>query len=219
MLLPASIAGELSGTDRLADCAGARSAPRHERAERQAGHGVADTAAHKRFAEVFAPHLVDAYRLARWLTGSRADADDIVQEASLRAFRGIAGFSGTNPRAWALTIVRNAAYSWLTRNRPAAVVLADDLGAEERDRIANLPSTREAGGSDDPEAALIAVGAAEEVRRHVAALPAPFAEVLVLREIHELSYNEIAAMLDVPVGTVMSRLARARRILLERSGP
>ena len=218
MLLPANVAGEWSGTDRLADFAGARSAPRHERAERQAGHGVADTAAHKRFAEVFAPHLVDAYRLARWLTGSRADADDIVQEASLRAFRGIAGFSGTNPRAWALTIVRNAAYSWLTRNRPAAVVLADDLGAEERDRIANLPSTREAGGND-PEAALIAADAAEEVRRHVAALPAPFAEVLVLREIHELSYNEIAAMLDVPVGTVMSRLARARRILLERSGP
>jgi len=178
---------------------------------------VAETAAHKQFAEVFLPHLVDAYRLARWLTGSRADADDIVQEASLRALRGIAGFSGANPRAWVLTIVRNAAYSWLTRNRPAAVVLADDLDQKERDRIANLPSTREAGG-DDPETTLIAAGAAEEVRRRVAALPAPYGEVLVLREIHELSYNEIAAMLDIPVGTVMSRLARARRILIEGSG-
>ncbi len=180
---------------------------------------MAETAAHKQFAKVFLPHLVDAYRLARWLTGSRADADDVVQEASLRALRGIAGFSGANPRAWVLTIVRNTAYSWLTRNRPAAVVLANDLGEEERDRIANLPSTAQAGGGDDPEAALIAAGTAEELRRHVAALPAPFAEVLVLREIHELSYNEIAAMLDLPVGTVMSRLARARRILIERSGP
>jgi len=178
---------------------------------------VAETAAHKQFAEVFLPHLVDAYRLARWLTGSRADADDIVQEASLRALRAIAAFSGANPRAWVLTIVRNAAYSWLTRNRPAAVVLADDLDQKERDRIANLPSTREAGG-DDPEPTLIAAGAAEEVLRRVAALPAPYGEVLVLREIHELSYNEIAAMLDIPVGTVMSRLARARRILIEGSG-
>jgi RNA polymerase sigma factor (sigma-70 family) len=208
------IAGEL---DRPANPTGERSAPRDGRAERQTGRGVADTAAHKQFAEVFLPHLVDAYRLARWLTGSRADADDIVQEASLRAYRGIGGFSGANARAWVLTIVRNAAYSWLTRNRPSAVVLAEDLDQGERDRIANLPSTREAGG-DDPEASLIAAGAAEEARRQVAALPAPFAEVLVLREIHELSYNEIAAMLDLPVGTVMSRLARARRILMERSG-
>ena len=94
---------------------------------------LVDTPAHRRFAEVFLPHLVDAYRLARWLAGSRADADDIVQEASLRAFRGIAGFAGANPRAWVLSIVRNAAYTWLARNRPAAVVLADDLDAAERE--------------------------------------------------------------------------------------
>ena len=118
-----------------------------------------------------------------------------------------------------LSIVRNAAYTWLARNRSAAVVvLADDLDQGERDRIDNLPSTREAGG-DDPETMLIAAGVADEVRQQVAALPAPYAEVLVLREIHELSYNEIATMLDIPIGTVMSRLARARRVLIERSGP
>jgi RNA polymerase sigma-70 factor (ECF subfamily) len=179
---------------------------------------LAEKSAHRQFAEVFLPHLVDAYRLARWLAGSRSDADDIVQEASLRAFRGIDGFTGANARAWVLTIVRNAAYTWMTRNRPAAVILADDLDQAERDRIADLPLTGQAAG-DDPEAALIAAGAAEEARQQVAALPAAFAEVLVLREIHELSYSEIAAMLDLPVGTVMSRLARARRMLIERSRP
>jgi RNA polymerase sigma factor (sigma-70 family) len=217
--MPASsMAGALSGPDRPINRAGEQSAPRRDGADNLAGRGLVDTAAHKQFAEVFLPHLVDAYRLARWLAGSRADADDIVQEASLRAFRGIGGFAGGNHRAWVLSIVRNAAYTWLTRNRSAAVVLADDLDQGERDRIDNLPSTREAGG-DDPEAMLIAAGAVDEVRQQVAALPAPYAEVLVLREIHELSYKEIAAMLDLPVGTVMSRLARARSILIERSGP
>jgi RNA polymerase sigma factor (sigma-70 family) len=215
--LAVSIAGELSGTDRPVNQAGERSAPRQDRVGNLAGRGLVDRAAHRQFAEVFLPHLVDAYRLARWLAGSRADADDIVQEASLRAFRGIGGFEGGNPRAWVLSIVRNVAYTWLTRNRSAAVVLADDLDQAERDRIANLPSSREAGG-DDPEAVLIAAGVADEVRQQVAALPAPYAEVLVLREIHELSYKEIAAMVDLPIGTVMSRLARARRMLVERSG-
>ena len=216
MSLQASIGRESSGTERPVGWIGERVAPRSDTTENLTGRGFVDRTAHKQFAAVFEPHLVEAYRLARWLTGSRADADDIVQEAALRAFRGIAGFSGTNPRAWVLTIVRDAAYTWLARNRPKVVVLADDLNDEERDRIANLPSTRESGG-DDPEATLIAAGAAEEVRRRVAALPTPFAEVLVLREIHELTYNEIAAMLNLPIGTVMSRLARARRLLLERS--
>jgi RNA polymerase sigma-70 factor (ECF subfamily) len=215
--LPTGIGREPSGTERPANWIGEQAAPRSESTENLRGRGFVDRTAHKQFAAVFEPHLVDAYRLARWLTGSRADADDIVQEAALRAFRGIAGFSGGNPRAWVLTIVRNAAYTWFARNRPKVVVLADDLDEQERDRIANLPSTRESGG-DDPEATLIAAGAAEEVRRRVAALPTPFAEVLVLREIHELSYSEIAAMLNLPIGTVMSRLARARRLLTERSG-
>src|SRR5262245_31847642 len=85
-----------------------------------------------RFASVVLPHLADAYALARWLTGDRADAEDVVQEACLRAFRGIGGFAGVNARAWLLTIVRHAAYTWLGKNRSAALVMVDDLEAVER---------------------------------------------------------------------------------------
>jgi RNA polymerase sigma-70 factor, ECF subfamily len=172
-----------------------------------------DPNAHRRFAEVFLPHLIEAYRLAHWLAGSRSDADDIVQEASLRAFRGISGFTGANSRAWVLSIVRNAAYMWITRNRRSAVVFVEDLDQAEREKIEGEPSSGEAAS----ERGLIAEGAAVEIRRRVAALPAVLAEVLILREINELSYNEIAATLDVPIGTVMSRLARARRALIESS--
>src|SRR5260370_33201684 len=85
-----------------------------------------------RFARVVTPHLADAYALARWLTGNRADAEDVVQEACLRAFRGIAGFAGVNARAWLLTIVRHAAYTWLGKNRSASLLVVDDLEAIER---------------------------------------------------------------------------------------
>src|SRR5882724_479287 len=91
-----------------------------------------DAQAQRRFAEVVVPHLDDAYGLARWLAGNAADAEDIVQEAAIRAFRAIAAFSGGSPRAWTLTIVRNCAYTWLTKNRPKAVVFTDDLEAAER---------------------------------------------------------------------------------------
>jgi RNA polymerase sigma factor (sigma-70 family) len=174
--------------------------------------------AHTRFAEVFLPHLVDAYRLARWLAGTQSDAEDIVQEASLRAFRGIAGFDGVNARAWTLTIVRNAAYTWLARNRKGAVVLSQDLNPAEQARI---EQSIEDEGMETPEAVLIAKNEAEGIRQRMAALPPPFREVLVLREIHQLSYDQIAAMIDAPIGTVMSRLARARRALtgISEGGP
>jgi RNA polymerase sigma factor (sigma-70 family) len=91
---------------------------------------VDDATDQDRFAEVFLPHLVDAFRLARWLAGSRVDAEDIVQEASLRAFKGIRGFGGGDSRAWTLTIVRNTSYRWLAKNRPSALVLAEiSIGA------------------------------------------------------------------------------------------
>src|SRR5919201_4996693 len=104
-----------------------------------------------RFASVVLPHLADAYALARWLTGSRADAEDVVQEACLRAFRGIGGFAGVNARAWLLTIVRHAAYSWLGKNRSAALVMVDDLEAVEQ-REASRGGTTHEEGPQSPEA-------------------------------------------------------------------
>jgi RNA polymerase sigma factor (sigma-70 family) len=174
---------------------------------------VNDATDQDRFAEVFLPHLVDAFRLARWLAGSRADAEDIVQEASLRAFKCIRGFGGGDSRAWTLTIVRNTSYSWLAKNRPQAVVLTEDLDQAARDRV-----DQSAGMERTPEAALIAKGKAEEIRKAMATLPVPFREVLVLREIHGLDYRAIAEIAELPVGTVMSRLARARRKLLDVLG-
>src|SRR5260370_21808191 len=94
-----------------------------------------------RFASVVLPHLADAYALARWLTGDRADAEDVVQEACLRAFRGIGGFAGVNARAWLLTIVRHAAYTWLGKNRSAALVIVDDLEAVERPQASGRTSS------------------------------------------------------------------------------
>ena len=172
---------------------------------------VDDQTDQTRFVEVFLPHLDDAFRLARWISGSRADAEDIVQEASLRAFKGIRTFSGGSTRAWTLTIVRNTSYSWLAKNRPSMVVLTEDLDQRAREEMEH------AAGDDDvptPEAALIAKMEAEEVRNAVAALPLPFREVLVLREIHDLDYRSIADVIQVPIGTVMSRLARARKLIL-----
>jgi RNA polymerase sigma-70 factor (ECF subfamily) len=167
---------------------------------------VGDTSDQARFTEVFLPHLVDAFRLARWIAGSRADAEDIVQEASMRAFKNIRGFSGGNPRAWVLTIVRNTSYSWLTQNRPKVLVLSEDLDQRTRETI-------EQEDPQTPETALIAKLDAQQVRKAMASLPVPFREVLVLREIHDLDYRTIAEVAALPIGTVMSRLARARSML------
>src|SRR6516225_8991667 len=101
-----------------------------------------------RFASVVLPHLADAYALARWLTGDRADAEDVVQEACLRAFRGIGGFAGVNARAWVLTIVRHAAYTGLGKNRSASLVMVDDLEAIERRRRFRAGAADTGGGAD-----------------------------------------------------------------------
>lgn len=160
-----------------------------------------------RFGEVVLPHLADALALARWLTGNVVDAEDVVQDACLKAHKGLATYAGGNARAWLLTIVRNAAYAWLARNHPSRVVAVGDLA--DLDAL----STGAAAGAETPEAALIAKTDAAALEAAIMALPHPFREILVLRDVNGLSYREIAVMLHLPLGTVMSRLSRARAAL------
>jgi RNA polymerase sigma-70 factor (ECF subfamily) len=162
-----------------------------------------------RFARIVLPHLADAYSLARWITGNRADAEDVVQEASLRAFRAIWNVDA-NPRAWMLTIVRNTAFTWLRKNRPAALVVVEEL-----EELADAQSAAGVIDADTPETAFIAKAESAQLEAAIAGLPTVFREVLVLRDIHGLSYREIAEVTGVPIGTVMSRLARGRGRLID----
>jgi len=162
-----------------------------------------------RFTRVVLPHLDDARALARQITGNATDADDVVQDACLQALRAIVGFADVNARAWVLTIVRHSAYRWMRKNRPHALVLVDDLDAAACTQAAIAGM-----GGKTPEAALIAKRDAARLDAAIAAIPAPFRETVVLREIDGLDYRAIAQRTDVPIGTVMSRLARARRRLV-----
>jgi RNA polymerase sigma factor (sigma-70 family) len=166
-----------------------------------------------RFARIVLPHLADAYSLARWITGNRTDADDVVQDACLRAFRAIWSTADGNPRAWVLTIVRNTAYTWLRKNRPAALVGVEDLEAVE-----NAQAVSGDAEAETPETALIAKTDSAHLEGAIAALPAPFRETLVLRDVQGLSYREIAEVTGVPIGTVMSRLARGRSQVIKTIG-
>jgi RNA polymerase sigma-70 factor (ECF subfamily) len=161
----------------------------------------------EQFTAVVMPHLDDAYALARWLSGNGADAEDIVQEACLRALRGLDRYAGGNARAWLLAITRNTTFTWLARNRPKTLVITEDIEA-----------LAPADGAATPEDALIAKAGAAELELAIAALPPPFKETLVLRDINDLSYREIAEITGVPLGTVMSRLARARGLLMAALG-
>jgi len=163
------------------------------------------------FDEVFLPHMAEAYRLARWLTGNSSDAEDVVQDAALRAFRGIKSFGAVNARAWSLTIVRNTAYSWLMKNRPKAVVFADDLSVAEQQELEREGPQRTR--METPEEIVIFRTDADEVQRALAQLPAQFREVIVPREMNQLNYRDIAEITNVPIGTVMSRLSRGRQLL------
>jgi RNA polymerase sigma factor (sigma-70 family) len=162
-----------------------------------------------RFTRVVLPHLDDARALARHITGNGTDADDVVQDACLQALRAIVGFADGNSRAWLLTIVRHSAYRWMRKNRPQALVLVDDLDAAACTQAAIAGMS-----AKTPEAALIAKLDAERLDAAIAAIPAPFRETVVLREIDGLDYRAIAQRTEVPIGTVMSRLARARRRLV-----
>ena len=156
-----------------------------------------------RFEQVVLPHLGAAYNLARWLTGNNHDAEDVVQESYLRALKFFGGFRGENSRPWLLTIVRNTCFTWLRQNRFSEFTELDEQihGREREPR--------------NPESMLLAAAQSEMVRKAIEELPPEFREVIILREMEELSYKEISAIASIPVGTVMSRLARARSRLQE----
>jgi RNA polymerase sigma-70 factor (ECF subfamily) len=168
------------------------------------------------FDEVFLPHMAEAYRLAQWLTGNAYDAEDVVQDAALRAFRGIKSFGAVNARAWSLTIVRNTAYSWLTKNRPKATVFTDDLSTAEQQGLEH--EGPQGARIETPEEIALFKADAEEVQHALTQLPAQFREVIVLREMNQLNYRDIAEITNVPIGTVMSRLSRGRQLLIALLG-
>jgi RNA polymerase sigma-70 factor, ECF subfamily len=159
-----------------------------------------------RFEELVLPHLDAAHNLARWLTRDADDAEDVAQEACLRALKYIGALHGNDARAWFLTIVRHAFYDWCGRNRPAEIARDDGTAIEMAIDDAAI----------DPEQAALRSAESRLLADAVAELPLPYREVIILRELEELSYKEIARVADIPVGTVMSRLARARG-LLQRS--
>jgi len=153
----------------------------------------------RRFEEQISPHLKSAYNLAKWLTRSHEDAEDVVQEAFLRAFSAFESFRGENAKPWVLTIVRNTSMTWLKRNRNAGAT----IGFEDAlvDPIESSP---------DPEEGLLISCDREQVRQALEQLPLDFREAVILREMEGLSYKEISATIGVPLGTVMSRLSRGR---------
>ena len=155
-----------------------------------------------RFEETIMPHLDAAYNLARWLTRNEHDAQDVVQDAFLRAFKFFGGFHGGNSRAWLLSIVRNTTYTWLQKNRRQELATVFD---EEIHDIEDA--------STNPEVLLLKSSDHQEIMRAVEQLPVEFREVMILRELEGMSYKEIAELANVPIGTVMSRLARARKQL------
>ena len=160
----------------------------------------------ERFELIVLPHLDAAYNLARWLVGRTADADDVVQEAFLRALRFFDGFRGGDSRAWLLKIVRNTSYSWVRKNRPSQLT-------DEFDETVHTEETTE-----NAETELLSRAQSERVRNALETLPLAFKEVLVLREIEGLSYKEISEVTGVAMGTVMSSLSRARQKLREALG-
>jgi len=150
------------------------------------------------------PHLDAAYNLARWLLRDEHDAKDVVQDAYLRAFRFFDSFRGGDSRGWLLTIVRNACYTWLRRARPDELQVSFDEESHGRE-----------GGGSNPEVDLLRNADAQSLKNALERLPVGLREAIVLRELEGLSYAEIAAVADIPIGTVMSRLSRSRKRLQE----
>jgi RNA polymerase sigma-70 factor (ECF subfamily) len=158
-------------------------------------------------------HVDAAYSLARWLTRDDRDAEDLVQEACLRAFKFLETFRGGNSRAWFLAVVRNTYYSGLKKNRPEALnVPFDEDGLQEEGTASAFWA---AGDGNDPMRDLEREEAKRLVRGALEELPKEFREIIVLRELEDLSYQDIARIAQIPLGTVMSRLSRARKLLYQ----
>jgi RNA polymerase sigma factor (sigma-70 family) len=168
----------------------------------------------KRFEEAVLPHLHAAYNLARWLVRNEQDAQDVVQEAYLRAFRFFDGFQGEDGRPWLLAIVRNTSYSHLEKNRmQSAQHLSLDEALEDFQGAGSATLLNQA--DNNPEAILSHLDEQRCFCQALEQLPVEFREALVLRELENLSYKEISVVAGIPIGTVMSRIARARKLLQE----
>lgn len=166
---------------------------------------MGDSARSRQFERVALPYLNAAYNLARWLTRNDQDAQDVVQDSCLRAFMYFDSYKGENARAWLLSIVRRTCYSWLATNRPRELVAGLDENVVDTQAAAVDQRTPETGLLQDTDMQL--------VNDLIGKLPPQFREVLILRELEECSYREIAEIAAIPIGTVMSRLARAREFL------
>jgi RNA polymerase sigma factor (sigma-70 family) len=171
---------------------------------------LADTQKERRFREMVLPHIDSAFNLARWLARNEQDAEDIVQEAYLRAFKFLDGFHGEAGRPWLMGIVRNTFYTWHQRNK---------VQRESTEFDEELHSSEAAGASgtqrteENPETLLMEKDAQRQFQRAINSISEEYREVLVMREMEDLSYKEIAVIVGVPIGTVMSRLARGRKQL------
>ena len=170
-----------------------------------------DDETRRRFESLAMPHLNAAYNLARWLTHNDHDAQDVVQEALERAMRYMGTFRGDNARAWLLQTVRNPCFTWMKENRPAQRMFLDE--ADDAAHELAAPATEE------PPALAMRKADRQQINQAIADLPVVYREVLVLRELEDLSYNDIARIADIPVGTVMSRLARARGLMRDALAP
>jgi len=160
-----------------------------------------DAAVVQRFEQIVMPHVDSAFNLARWIVRNRDDAEDVAQEAMLRALRFFATYNGGDPRAWLLQIVRNSSYTWLEKNRPA------ELAAEFDEHVHTGAAVA---APANPESLAIAANDRVRLQRALESLPPKQREVIVLRELEGCSYKEIAAITEIPIGTVMSALSRAR---------
>lgn len=172
-----------------------------------------DSAKKKRFQALVLPHLNSAFNLACWLTGSRQDAEDVVQEAYLRAFKFFDSFHGEDGRAWLLAIVRNTFYNWYRINRGQGENSLFDEALHSTDAANATIAAGMEHADNNPETLLMQKDSGRLLQQALEALPLEFREVMVMRELEDLSYKQIAGIVGIPIGTVMSRLGRGRKLL------